>query len=40
MMKSMITKNGVTFKDLEKNIYSWVCGLGRTMTGEFLEREF
>lgn len=38
MMKSIITENGVTFKELEKNIYSWVCQLGRTFTGEFLER--
>lgn len=37
-MKSIITENGVTFKELEKNIYSWVCQLGRTFTGEFLER--
>ena len=38
MMKSMIAENGVTFKDLEKNIYAWVCGMGRRFTSEFLER--
>lgn len=38
MMKTMITENGVTFKELEKNIYSWVCEIGRQFTGEFLER--
>lgn len=38
MMKPMIAENGVTFKDLEKNIYSWVCGIGRRFTSEFLER--
>ena len=37
MMKSMIAENGVTFKDLEKNIYAWVCGMGRRFTSEFLE---
>ena len=38
MMKSMIAENGVTFKELEKNIYSWVCEIGRQFTTEFLER--
>lgn len=38
MMKSMITENGVTFKELEKNIYSWVCEMARQFTAEFLER--
>lgn len=38
MMKSIIKENGVTFKDLEKNIYSWVCQIGRQFTSEFLER--
>lgn len=37
MMKSMIKENGVTFKELEKNIYSWVCQIGRQFTSEFLE---
>lgn len=38
MMKPMMAENGVTFKDLEKNIYSWVCGIGRRFTSEFQER--
>lgn len=38
MMNSMIKENGVTFKDLEKNIYAWVCQIGRDFTKEFLER--
>ena len=38
MMKSMIAENGVTFKELEKNIYSWVCEIGRQFTAEFMER--
>ena len=37
-MESMITENGVTFKELEKNIYAWVCQLGQQFTKEFLER--
>ena len=38
MMKTMITETGVTFKELEKNIYSWVCQIGCEFTKEFLER--
>ncbi|NDO52360.1 ISLre2 family transposase, partial [Lachnospiraceae bacterium MD335] len=38
MMKSIIAENGVTFKELEKNIYSWICQIGRQFTSEFLER--
>ena len=38
MMKSMIMQNGVTFMELEKNIYAWVCQIGRRFTKEFLER--
>ena len=38
MMKTMITENGVTFKELEKNIYSWICQIGREFTCEFMER--
>ena len=38
MMKSMIAENGVTFKELEKNIYSWVCEIGRQYIAEFIER--
>lgn len=37
-MNSMIKENGVTFKELEKNIYAWVCQIGREFTKEFLER--
>lgn len=38
MMKSMITENGITFKELEKNIYQWICKIGQDFTKEFLER--
>jgi len=38
MMKTMIKENGITFKELEKNIYSWICQIGRQFTSEFLER--
>lgn len=38
MMNSMIKENGVIFKELEKNIYAWVCQIGREFTKEFLER--
>ena len=40
MMNSMIKENGVTFKELEKNIYAWVCQIGREFTKEFLERQY
>ena len=38
MMKTMIAENGVTFKELEKNIYKWICQIGQEFTKEFLER--
>lgn len=38
MMKSIINENGVTFKELEKKIFAWVCEIGRQFTQEFLER--
>lgn len=38
MMKTMIAENGVTFKELEKNIYKWICKIGQSFTKEFLER--
>lgn len=38
MMNSMIKENGVTFKELEKNIFAWICQIGREFTKEFLER--
>lgn len=37
-MNSMIKENGVTFKELEKNIFAWICQIGREFTKEFLER--
>ena len=37
-MKSIIAENGITFKDLEKKIYAWVCQIGQEFTREFLER--
>lgn len=37
-MESIIAENGVTFKELEKNIYSWICQIGKQFTSEFLER--
>lgn len=38
MMKTMITETGVTFKEVEKNIYAWVCQIGQQFTREFMER--
>ena len=38
MMKTMIAENGVTFKELKKNIYKWICKIGQSFTKEFLER--
>ena len=38
MMSSMIKENGVTFKQLEKNIFKWICEIGQNFTKEFLER--
>ena len=38
MMSLMIMENGVTFKELEKKIYAWICQIGREFTKEFLER--
>lgn len=37
-MNSMIKENGVTFKQLEKNIFKWICEIGQNFTKEFLER--
>ena len=37
-MSLMIMENGVTFKELEKKIYAWICQIGREFTKEFLER--
>ena len=38
MMTTMIKENGITFKELEKNIFAWICETGRLFTTEFLER--
>lgn len=38
MMNSMIKENDVTFKELEKNIYTWVSQIRREFTKGFLER--
>ena len=38
MMDTMIKENGVTFKELEKNIFKWICQIGQDFTKEFLER--
>lgn len=38
MMNTMITDSGVTFKELEKNIFAWICRIGQEFTKEFLER--
>lgn len=38
MMHSMIKENRVTFKELEKNIFKWVCEIGQNFTREFLEQ--
>lgn len=37
-MKTMIAENSITFKELEKNIYKWICQIGQEFTKEFLER--
>ena len=38
MMNSMIKENGVTFKQLEKNIFAWICQSGQEFTKDFLEQ--
>ncbi len=37
-MKLMIKENGVTFKQLEKNVFTWICQIGQEFTKDFLER--
>ena len=37
-MGIMIKEKGVSFKELEKNIFAWICRLGQEFTKEFLER--
>lgn len=38
MMNTIIKENGITFKELEKNIFQWICEMGRNYTKELLER--
>ena len=38
MMTTMIKENGITFKELEKNIFKNICRLGQDYTREFLEQ--
>ena len=38
MMNSMIKENGLNFKELEKNIFTWICQIGQEFTKDFLER--
>lgn len=38
MMDTIIKENAVTFKDLEKNIFAWICRMGQEFTKDFLER--
>lgn len=38
MMDTIIKENGITFKELEKEIFGWICGIGREVTTELLER--
>lgn len=37
-MNSMIKENGLNFKELEKNIFTWICQIGQEFTKDFLER--
>ncbi len=38
MMDTIIKENGITFKELEKNIFQWICETGRNYTRDFLEK--
>lgn len=38
MMNSMVSENGVTFKEIEKEIFRNICEAGRELTKEILER--
>lgn len=38
MMKSMVNDNALTFKDIEKEIFSWICSIGQKVTKEILEK--
>ncbi len=37
-MDTMIKENGVTFKELEKNIFQMICEMGQNFTKELLEK--
>lgn len=37
-MDSIIKENGVTFKELEKNIFQMICEMGRNYTKDLLEK--
>lgn len=37
-MDTIIKENGITFKELEKNIFQWICEIGRNYTQELLEK--
>lgn len=36
MMKTMTAENGVTFQNLEKNIYKWICQIGQDFTKDIV----
>ena len=38
MMKSMVNEKGITFKEIEKEIFKIVCEAGRELTREILEK--
>ena len=38
MMNTIVNEKLVSFKELEKNIFAWICQIGRCFTKEFLER--
>ena len=38
MMNLMVDENGITFKEIEKEIFKMICEAGRELTKEILER--
>ena len=38
MMNTIIKEKGITFKELEQNIFKDICEIGQNITGTFLER--
>lgn len=36
-MNNIINEDCISFKDLEKNIFNIICGIGRDITKRFLE---